>query len=344
MSDPRSKPRCSIVIPTRDRLDALERCLRSLAGIDPGLAEVLVGVDGPDAGEAGVVSRLGSRARVLTGQPGGPGAARNRAILEARGEVLLLLNDDVEASPGLVEAHLRAHDERGRGSPAMVLGSAPWAVHEPDRVFDRLIRETSMVFFYDTMDDADPGRDWGFRHAWTLNLSVPKAVARESAGPRGRGVFDESLPDAAFEDLEWAWRVRERTGAPVLYRPDASVTHHHRYEPRAYFERERRLGRDAWALAGANPACAREVFGRDVRTREEVEYSEAFVARERVTVGRLEAAFLRQVARPAASATGELIEALYGQHLLIKRWHWRCGLLEGAGKRHHAGEPEPHAA
>ena len=39
----------------------------------------------------------------------------------------------------------------------MVLGSAPWKVHEPDSLFDRLIRETSMVFFYDQMTD-EPGR------------------------------------------------------------------------------------------------------------------------------------------------------------------------------------------
>lgn len=342
MTDTSTTPQCSVVIPTRERLESLERCLRSLGTLDPALAEVLVSVDGPDGGESEMVARIGSGARVLTGPGGGPGRARNRAIAEARGELLLLLNDDVEAGPGLVQSHIHAHAGRDYDAPAMVLGSAPWAVCEPDRVFDRMIRETSMVFFYNTMDDADPERDWGFRHAWTLNLSVPTRVACESEGESGRGVFDESLPDAAFEDLEWAWRVAHRFGSPVLYRPEASVTHHHRYEPKWYFERERLLGRDAWALAGANPGCARDVFGRDVRTREEVDYSEAFVDREHATVERLQEAFLRLVERPGSSATREHIESLYGQHMLIKRWHWRCGLLEAAGKRQRGRTP--HAA
>lgn len=337
----------SVVIPTFDRPAKLGACLRGLGAqtFDARRFEVLVSVDGPDAGERDAPGG-GIDVTVLTGPRRGPAAARNRAIVKARGSLLLLLNDDVVPAPDLIARHAEAHERRraegartGREDlkrPAIVLGSAPWVVHQPDRLFDRLIRETSMVFFYDRMggagpEGADPGRDWGFRHAWTLNLSVPTMVVREAGG------FSESLPSACYEDLEWAWRVRERFGSPVLYRPDARVEHDHRYEPAAYLQRERTLGADALRLAAASPACARAVFGRDVDSPDELAYSRAFVDRERCAAERLELSFLALADLPASAIDGphaaRLITLIYEQHLLLKRWHWRQGLLEAAESR-----------
>jgi GT2 family glycosyltransferase len=334
---------CTIVIPTRERHAKLERCLRSLAGLDlnGSAVEVLVSIDGPDTGEGDLVRRLGVEldgplartTRVIEGvkEGGGPGRARNRAIEQATGRLLLLLNDDVAAERDLVTQHLAAHADRTL--PAMVLGDSPWVVsqteNQPDRLFDRLIRETSMVFFYDQMPPhagpTDPQHDWGFRHAWTLNLSIPTMIARAGGG------FCEDLPAAAFEDLEWAWRVQRGTGAPVLFRPSAVVHHEHRYEPADYLKREHRLGRDAWALAKANPACGRDLFGRDVRSAEEIEYSRAFVERERSTAMKLEAEFLGLADLPASAVDShDVLKLVYSQHLLLKRWHWRRGLLAAA--------------
>lgn len=317
----------SVLVPTHARPERLERCLRGLAGQSVDNFEILVGVDGEDGGPFREAERAagGRPVRVLPAPHAGPAATRNRIIAEASGPLLLLLNDDVEPAPDLVERHLDAH--RGLERPAMVLGSAPWAVREPDRLFDRLIRETSMVFFYDRMDamPADPDRDWGFRHAWTLNLSVPTDAARAVGG------FCEALPGAAYEDLEFAWKLRERFGMPVLYRPGAVVTHDHRYEPGDYLRRERAMGRDAWALAGASPACARELFGRDVRSAESVAYARAFVERERPLAERLARSFGSLADLPAdAVRDPRLLTIAYEHHLALKRWHWSAGLVEAA--------------
>jgi hypothetical protein len=45
----------------------------------------------------------------------------------------------------------------GVGDNDLVLGSAPFRVEKPDRLFDRLVRETSMVFFYDQMTPTKVG-------------------------------------------------------------------------------------------------------------------------------------------------------------------------------------------
>lgn len=245
--------RLSVVIPTRGGGRAVGspavQCVESLRGQLGPADEVIVSVDGPEADPW--VDGLSS-VRVVCGERGGPGLARNRALDIARGGIVLFLNDDVVAQPGLVEAHLAAH---ASGGPAMVLGAAPWGVAADDRVIDRLVRETSWIFFYDRMTDTDPGRDWGFRHAWTLNLSVPRACCVP---------FEPRLTHPMLDDLEWAWRVK----LPVLYRTAAEVVHEHRYTARALLRREALLGHQAACLHGINPLCAREVFGQRFLTED----------------------------------------------------------------------------
>ncbi len=323
-----------MLVPTRGRPRAIARCVAALAaqrGAPP--FEVLVGIDGPDAGETEAIERVRGSLdiRAEPGEASGPAATRNRLVAAARAPMLLLLNDDVVPDPDLVAVHACEQGLLGEsGAPAMVLGDAPFACEEPDRLFDRLIRETSMVFFYDRMRGVHargPGHDWGFRHAWTLNLSAPTAMVR------GVGGFCGSLPGAAFEDIELAWRLHDAFGARVLYRPGARVVHHHRYEPGAYLAREESLGRDALALARANPACALDTFGRDVASAGEAEACRAFVGRERKAADELRVSLLALAERPAEGATDGQVREIYEKHLPLKRWHWRLGLSRASGER-----------
>jgi len=274
----------SVVIPTRDRLDRLEKCLRSLSVQTFGRErfEVIVTVDGADGGERSLCRSFENvlRVRVMTSDgggggsgAGGPAAARNRAIAAAGGSLLLLLNDDVVCAVDLIERHVEAQREAVErvGGPVIVVGSAPWAVRAPDRRVDRLVRETSIVFFYDRMSADDAWKDWGFRHAWTLNLSVAVSAVR------GVGGFCEGLQRPVYEDVELGYRLKERFGCPVLYRPLAEVTHEHFYEPIALVEREAVLGHQSLRLAEVSPACAMAIFGRDMRSAEAVDSSAKLV-------------------------------------------------------------------
>jgi GT2 family glycosyltransferase len=250
----------SIIIPTRNRVAALERLIRALDAqtLPIGRFRVIVTVDGPGEAERAAIHAIAPRAdvRVVDGPPDGPGAARNRALALAEAQTVLLLNDDVVPAPDLLAAHLEAHAQLGR--PAMVLGSAPWRAIEPDRVLDRMVRETSMVFFFDQMTGErarNPDHDWGFRHAWTLNLSMPTEALRAAGG------FAPGLRYPVYEDVEMAFRVVGRTGMPVVFRPGCVVTHEHRYELRALIRREALLGHQAVRLAAINAACAQAIFG-----------------------------------------------------------------------------------
>jgi glycosyltransferase involved in cell wall biosynthesis len=336
----------SVIIPTRERPAKLAECLRRLrsqtieaGGGLGGTFEVLVGIDGPDGVTAPAAEGAWSTAgqgelHIIECPRGGLAATRNCLLERARGKWVVSINDDVYAEPGFLRAHARAHvDALERGRPAVIVGDSPWRVFGDDAVFDRLVRETSMIFFYDRMYAAEGrraperggGRDWGFRHCFGLNHSVSAGALKEIGG---YAVFPATY---GYEDTEAAWRLRERFGMPVLFRPDAVAVHDHRYSPSDYLEREEKLGHAAWGFAQQSPGCARDMFGRDITSAQEIGYSREFVAREAKTAERLRHTLVGMASIPAGTIAGphthELVNALYEQHLLLKRWLWRRGLV-----------------
>ena len=326
--------RVAVCIPTHQRLGALARCVGALAHQTAARSQydIIVGIDGPDTGEAAAIAAIDPDARVIACPKRGPAATRNTLIDHADAELILWLNDDVVPAPDLVAQHLSRHADLDRD--AMVLGDAPFAITQPDRLFDRLIRETSMVFFYDQMNaahgdrdpDHDSKRDWSYRHAWTLNLSMPAEPLRRLGG------FTASLAAPAFEDLECAHRLANHAGMPVLYHPEARVVHEHQYEPEQYLARERSLGREAVRLARVAPGCATDLFGRDLLDPRERDAARTIVDRFSRDAARCEPRFLELATMPADAIAGphagQLIAMLYQQHLLLKRVRWHEGVLE----------------
>ena len=332
----------SVIIPTRGRPEKAAACVEALTRqtLAPERYEVLVGLDGPDPATVEAVTRvwnLPDEHLILdVGARAGQATVRNRLLPHARGRSLVFLNDDTIPSPALLEIHAREPAlARERGRPALIVGSAPWKRPVPDRLFDRLIRETSMVFFYDRMDTpeslANPMRDWGFRHAWMINLSAPAELVR---GVGGLGVFPCSY---GYEDDELAYRLQRQHDAPVLYRPGAAAAHDHWLTPGEYLAREYKLGYAAHSFARLRPQCAAALFGRDVGGAEEREYTRLYVPRELPAARRLFESFLQAAALPAGAGDGLhgalLVRTLYEQHLPVKRWFWRRGLLDAFEER-----------
>ncbi len=321
----------SLIIPTRNRPLHLHALLARLEAqtLAPKRFEVLVGFDGPDPAGAEVCweSPL-ENLRAFECPRSGIAAVKNELIAVARGRLLLFLNDDVLPEPGLLEAHLTA--QRRQGCCEMILGDSPWKRPEPGdgaswTQFDELIASTSMIFFYDRMRcDFDPLRNWGFRHAWNLNLSVPRDAVLAAGG------FRPAIANCCYEDIELAYRLSER-GLRVMFRPEARAEHDHRYTPQEYLARERRLGYSAYGFAAAAPDAAAAVFGRDIASEDELEYGRAFIEHEARREPDLLEAFEGFARRPAEAWPGrEWIDVAFQQHLLLKRLAFYRGLLTAA--------------
>ena len=105
----------SVVIPTFNRKDSLRRTLDGLARqtYPVGDFEAVVvsdgSTDGTDAMLAAYAAQSPYSLRVVTQSNSGPAAARNRGIREARHEIVVFLDDDVEPVPGFLSRHAAHH-------------------------------------------------------------------------------------------------------------------------------------------------------------------------------------------------------------------------------------------
>ncbi len=319
----------SIIIPTNRPWAALRPCLSSIAAqnLPADRLEVVLALNGaPTPPEDYSRSAHPFRLRVVELSEPNIAAAKNAALDVATGELVVLVNDDVQLAPDYVATHLAAH--AALDSPACVLGLAAWKRYSDQTTFDELVQRTSMIFFYPSMRAR---AFYNFRHAWNLSLSVPRAWLDAER-------FDAGLGPFFFEDLELAWRLARRFDARVWYEPAARSLHDHRYTCSGYFDREAALGQASLRLYSCNPECFRDVYGCDLDD-DYLGYCERFVRTESRQEAALRDRFEQAAATPAPTSgpngltVEQWLDLLYLAHLPLKRLAFRRGVLAGVAAR-----------
>jgi GT2 family glycosyltransferase len=233
-------PPASIIIPTRARLSYLEVALSSIAPAAARAGAELLVVDdaGPSRAARELAARFGARYQPHTG-PLGLNVARNTGVARSQGELVVFVDDDIRASPGWLDALLRAARENPRVDvfagriTASLEGRAPRGCGGAHPSITTLDLGT---------------RDIDARFAWGANVAIRRG-ALERVGP-----FDVSLEHGGDEQ-EWQERLRAREpGARVLYVAGACVEH-------------RRAGADARLRSLMRTAHTRGIAARrfDVR-------------------------------------------------------------------------------
>lgn len=144
-----SPPVISIVIATQHGSAVLAEVIDSLAAqtVESAAFEVVVVSDGSIPGDAAVCRDAGGRLRLalVESPPAGIAAARNLGIDVAAAPLVLFLDDDHVADPGLVAAHLAAH-RRCPLEHVAVLGTAAWHPRLPVSEVMRFIAATDHRF------------------------------------------------------------------------------------------------------------------------------------------------------------------------------------------------------
>lgn len=253
--------RVSVVIPSYQRRDSLLRALVSLCTqtLPPTEFEVIAAVDGSTDGTAEAVRGFAApyRLTLLEGPNRGRAMACNAGIRAAAGDVVVLLDDDMEASSGLLAAHAQAHEGEGRRA---VVGAAP-IVAAPDA--PPFVRYMASGFRWRLARLAQPGYRLTFRDTYTGNFSARREVLLEVGG------FDEAFTAYGHEDYELALRLQQ-AGVELRYRADA-LAHQHYEKTFAAFARDAvARGRTAVLLAEKHPAAVGRLkiseYHRETRT------------------------------------------------------------------------------
>jgi GT2 family glycosyltransferase len=205
-------PAVSVVIPTHRRREPLLRVLATLDRQDmPGREfEVIVSIDGESGGarEALASLELGYALKSITGPRRGRAAACNAAMRLARGEVIVVLDDDMEPAAGCLRNHARHHPP---GSRVCVMGAVPVRL---DSVRSPAARHVARKFNAHLQRLAEPDHVFTLRDFYTGNASIRRDVLCE-VGP-----FDESFTRYGNEDLELCIRLR-RANVELCYDSEA---------------------------------------------------------------------------------------------------------------------------
>jgi GT2 family glycosyltransferase len=163
-------PSVSVIVPTYRYADKLEATIRALFA-DPAATEVIVVVDGcRDTSLELLESLRDEDARVVPmfvehlGKSGALSVALKRAV----GEVVLLLDQDVVAKPGLVSGHAAHHRS---GEHIVVLGYMPTLVDETDSQVP-ILSEIYAVEYEAHFRFLEAHPEFVLRQLWGGNISL----------------------------------------------------------------------------------------------------------------------------------------------------------------------------
>lgn len=255
-------PPVSVAICTRNRPEQLRRCLDSLRALDPppetlaaGFEILVIDNAPPDDATRRIVEGFPGIRYVLEPKPG-LNFARNRALREARGDILAFVDDDVVVDRGWLGGLHAAWSENpdARGFTGLVL---PYALSSRAQIlfeqrggfrrgFDRIRYRQARL------DDALFPCGAGIFGAGA-NMAFDRATLLAIGG------FDEALdtgpPLPGGGDLDIFYRVA-RTGHSFIYEPQFAVFHEHRRDLAG-------LQRQYWTWGLAHAAFVMKSYAAD---------------------------------------------------------------------------------
>jgi glycosyltransferase involved in cell wall biosynthesis/peptidoglycan/xylan/chitin deacetylase (PgdA/CDA1 family) len=240
-----SRPRISVVLPTFQRRELVTNAVRALARqVFDQPFEVVVTVDGSTDGTAKGLRGLDVRFPLIVIEQvnAGAAAARNVGAHRARGEIVLFLDDDMEADPRLLAQHERLHRE---GADA-VLGHMPLHPETVRTAISDAVAEWSDERLSRL---SQPGAVLTLHDLLTGQLSVSAAVFRQLSG------FDRSFTQGGSfgnEDVDFGHRLL-RGGFDIRFNPDAISWQRYSVTARQHLRQWRQAGQADVLFARKHP-------------------------------------------------------------------------------------------
>lgn len=240
-------PYLSVIIPTYNRAEKLEKCLEALKNqsLALGSFEVIIVNDGSTDETSAILKKWVEAwpiLRVLSEQNSGQGIARNKALKLAQGQVVLFIGDDIYPQKNFLEEHARFHQNHPEKEYAC-LGLTEWDPSQEITSYMVWLTEGGPQFAY---HDLKPGREASFWYFYTSNISLK----REFLEP-----FDEDFKTYGFEDIELGYRLAKK-GMKLIFLPEALTFHEHPMSEQTLRGKMLAIGKSAVLFQKKHPEVA----------------------------------------------------------------------------------------
>ncbi len=202
----------SVIVPTHNRKDKLEKCLRSLFQQDYPIDgfEVIVVDDGSSDGTDAMLKRWSREQpllRYVFQDHKGPAAARNLGTHESKGEIVAFTDNDCVVEKDWVKKMVEAH--RNNPAAAAVGGITKVDACNIKAVVSQFLSNGAVTA------NVNGGKETIFFP--TCNVSFKKRYLENDG-------FNELFPLPAGEDLEFFWRLFKK-GVRFASFPDIEIRH-----------------------------------------------------------------------------------------------------------------------
>ncbi|HEX5152929.1 MAG TPA: glycosyltransferase [Parafilimonas sp.] len=194
----------SLIIPTCNRNDLLAQCLDRL---DPAFQsvnrteyEIIVTDDSKEIAASDLIKTHYSNVKWAKGPGKGPAANRNNGAKHAKGKWLVFIDDDCLPSKNFISAYQQAIADNKdilAFEGKITAGNCPVSL----------------------LDEAPLNEKGGY--FWSCNIAINRLFFEKI------GMFDETFPYAAMEDVDLFYRIKKVTDR-YLFVPAAEVAHPYR--------------------------------------------------------------------------------------------------------------------
>ena len=186
-----SKVKCSVIIPTYNRCGLLKKTIESLVHQDfpAGQYEILIVDNGStdstrQVAESAISAYQGRNIRYIFEPEPGLLSGRHKGALEAKGEILVFVDDDIKAVKGWLSAIARAFSDEsvhlvgGPSLPEFEAQSPAWTAKYWNQQEDRITCGSLSLIVLNTNVEVeiDP------HYVWGLNFSIRKKTLFELGG------------------------------------------------------------------------------------------------------------------------------------------------------------------
>lgn len=213
----------SVIIPTRNRASILQKTLAAYAQqtARDEILEILIVNDGSTDETSKVIPELAKASAVpivyLEQENQGQATARNHGIRKAKGELILLGDDDVIPAPNMIAEHL-SWQARYPDPSIAIVGSI---FCSPEVHPTPLMEWWGLNGLRFDPPHMKSGHDVSWAAGLFLNISAKVQFLRTN------GVFDERFRAYGYEDVELGYRLVKK-GFRMIYNPDAVGYHYKR--------------------------------------------------------------------------------------------------------------------